>query len=163
MLPALFQNSSFHPFPFLRGLYSRHGKFGIPRVPSHWSSRLGVERQGTASSRKNHRGPDGQDIASDASGRRALSDAGLLPQVDTTATPLASDSSFLMTRDNTSSYLIVKRTYKGQSFLSVNPFQIQKGSDAIAGPVQNCTRMHNGCLLVETFSAVQSEMLLKTT
>ena len=43
----------------------------------------------------------------------------------------------------------------------VNPFQIQKALDAIAGPVQNCTRMRNGCLLVETSRAVQSEMLPK--
>ena len=54
----------------------------------------------------------------------ALSDAGLQPQVENTATPIASDYSSLMTRGNTSSYLIVKRTGEGQSFLSVNPFQI---------------------------------------
>ena len=79
-----------------------------------------------ASSRKNHRVHKGQDIASDASGRGSLSDASLQPQLDTTATPFASDSSFLMTRGTTSSYLIVKRTDEGQFFLSINPFLIRK-------------------------------------
>ena len=78
----------------------------------------GLRDRLTASSRKNHRVHNGQDIASDASGRGALLDAGLQPQVDTTATPLSSDSSFLMTRGNSSSYVIVKHTDKGQSFLS---------------------------------------------
>ena len=109
----------------------------------------GLRDRLTASSRENHHVHKGQDIASDASGRGAVSDAGLQPQLGTAATPLASDSSFLMTRGNTSSYLIVKHTDEGQSF------QIQKGLDAIAGPVQNCMQMHNGCLHVETSSAVQ--------
>ena len=78
----------------------------------------------TASSRKKHHVRKGQDIASDASGRGALSDVGLQPQLDTTATPLASDFSFLMTRGNTSSHLIVKRTDEGQSFLSVNDIKL---------------------------------------
>ena len=123
----------------------------------------GLRDRLTASSRKNHRVHNGQDIASVASGMGALSDVGLQPQVDTTASPLASDTSFLMTRGNSSSYVIVKHTDEGQSFLSVNLFQIQKGLDAIARPVQNCMGMRNGCLLVETYSAVQSEMLLTTT
>lgn len=60
-------------------------------------------------------------------------------------------------------YLVMLRTDDSQSFRTINPFQIQKGLDAIAGPVQSCTRMRSGGLLIETRNRTQSDMLLKAT
>ena len=62
---------------------------------------------------------------------------------------------------STARYLVVHRLEEGQSFLKVNPFVIQSGLDKIAGPVQSCTRLRNGSLLVETFTATQFEKILK--
>lgn len=60
-------------------------------------------------------------------------------------------------------FLVVYRTDEGKDFSQVNPFVIQKGVDAIAGPVKSCSRLRNGTLLLETDSAFQAQKLLRTT
>ncbi|PSN34626.1 hypothetical protein C0J52_26128 [Blattella germanica] len=69
----------------------------------------------------------------------------------------------LQTEAQISFKTLLLRTEEQQSFRTVNPFVIQKGLDAIAGPVKSCSRQRNGCLLVETFRSIQTEMLLRAT
>ena len=61
---------------------------------------------------------------------------------------------------NIPKFLVVTRT-DGQDFSSVNPFIIQKGVDAIAGPLKTCTRQRNGTLLLEIENAFQAQKLIR--